>query len=76
MILSQQDKSKIQIIHCCDDHLLTLINDLLDLSKIEARHMEVNPTEFHFPAFLESVIEMCKVRAKLKGVSFVDVQNK
>ena len=51
-------------------HLLTLINDILDLSKIEARKMELAPTVLYLPALLQGVVEMCKVRASAKGIDF------
>ncbi|WP_413160523.1 ATP-binding protein [Capilliphycus salinus ALCB114379] len=69
--LPEVDGSKIEIIHQCGSHLLTLINDILDLSKIEARKMELNPSEFHFSAFLQGVVEMCRIKAELKGISFI-----
>ncbi len=61
----------IDIIYQCGSHLLTLINDILDLSKIEANKMELAPEDFHFPSFLEAVVEVCRIRAEQKGISFV-----
>ncbi len=69
--INQVDLNKIEIIHQCGSHLLTLINDILDLSKIEARKMELNQTEFYFPSFLKSVVEMCRIKAEFKGISFI-----
>lgn len=68
--LSAEDRSRIEVIHQCGSHLLTLINDILDLSKIEARKVELMPTDFHFPAFLQGVAEMCRIRAELKEIQF------
>lgn len=68
--LSQEDKNRVDIIYRCGSHLLTLINDVLDLSKIEAQRMELYPTEFHFPAFLQGVVEMCRIKAEFKQISF------
>ena len=68
--LTSDDQSRIEIIYNCGSHLLTLINDILDLSKIEAQKMELNPTDFHFLAFLQGVAEMCRIRAELKGIDF------
>ncbi len=64
------DQNKIEIIHQCGSHLLTLINDILDLSKIEAQKMELNRSEFHLSSFLQGVVEMCRIKAELKGISF------
>ncbi|MBD1909090.1 MULTISPECIES: PAS domain S-box protein [unclassified Leptolyngbya] len=68
--LNDEDRARIDVIHKCGSHLLTLINDILDLSKIEARKVELRPTDFHFPAFLQGVAEMCRIRAELKGIQF------
>ncbi|WP_373534012.1 PAS domain S-box protein [Microcoleus sp.] len=69
-ILKEEERSRIDIIYQCGSHLLTLINDILDLSKIEAQKVELQPTDFHFPAFLQGVAEMCRIRAELKGIDF------
>jgi predicted ATPase/signal transduction histidine kinase/CheY-like chemotaxis protein/tRNA A-37 threonylcarbamoyl transferase component Bud32 len=69
--LSEQQKSRIQVIHHCGEHLLTLINDVLDLSKIEARKMELYPREFHFAEFLQGIVEICKIKAEQKGIALI-----
>ncbi|MGL5192599.1 MAG: AAA family ATPase [Chroococcales cyanobacterium] len=69
--LSPAQKSGVKIIHKCGEHLLTLINDVLDLSKIEAGKMELQPNEFHLPEFLQSIADICRVRAESKGISLV-----
>lgn len=53
------------------EHLLTLLNDILDLSKIEAGRMELHFTEFHLPHFLQNIINMFRIRAEEKGLRFV-----
>ncbi|WP_017741881.1 PAS domain-containing protein [Scytonema hofmannii] len=68
--LNEEERSQIHVIYQCGSHLLTLINDILDLSKIEAQKVELMPTDFHFPAFLQGVAEMCRIRAELKGIQF------
>ncbi|URD51702.1 hybrid sensor histidine kinase/response regulator [Chroococcidiopsis sp. CCNUC1] len=69
--ITEQEHKGISIISQCGNHLLTLINEILDLSKIEARKMELYPIEFHFPAFLQGVVEICSVRAEQKKIAFV-----
>ncbi|MEG4293562.1 AAA family ATPase [Microcoleus sp. C2C3] len=69
--LTSQQNSGINIIHQCGEHLLTLINDVLDLSKIEAGKMELYLTEFHLSDFLQSIIEICQIRAQQKGISLI-----
>ncbi|BAU14530.1 integral membrane sensor hybrid histidine kinase [Leptolyngbya sp. NIES-3755] len=68
--LGDKEQKGVDIIYQCGSHLLTLINDVLDLSKIEARKMELHPKAFHFLSFLESVVEMCRIRAEQKEIAF------
>ncbi|NER47304.1 MAG: response regulator [Symploca sp. SIO1A3] len=68
--LTPQQKEGINTIHTCGNHLLTLINDILDLSKIEAQKMELYPHDFHFPHFLRVVTQMCQIRAQQKEIAF------
>lgn len=66
----EREQRGIQIIHQCGSHLLTLINDILDLSKIEARKLELVPQAIHLPSFLQGVVEICRIRAEQKGIEF------
>jgi signal transduction histidine kinase/FixJ family two-component response regulator len=66
--LSQKELHGITIIRQCGTHLLNLINDILDLSKIEARKLELYPIPFHFPSFLQSVVEITRIRAEEKEI--------
>lgn len=68
---TQKQRDGVNIIHQCGTHLLGLINDVLDLSKIEARKLELVPKPLHLPSLLQSVVEMCKVRAEAKGLDFI-----
>lgn len=67
---THQQKHGVQIIHQCGSHLLTLINDILDISKIEVNKLEIYPHDFHFLIFLETISEICQVRAQEKGILF------
>lgn len=58
------------VIYQCGSHLLTLINDILDLSKLEVQKMELYPQDFHLANFLSSTVDMCRVKAGQKGVEF------
>ncbi len=60
----------INVIKQCGHHLLNLIADILDLSKIEAKKMELVESDFHFTSFLQGVVEICAVRAEQKGLTF------
>ncbi|MBD2534850.1 response regulator [Nostoc flagelliforme FACHB-838] len=69
--LTEKERKGLNIIHQCSSHLLTLINDILDLSKIEAQKLELHPTQFHFPSFLQVVCEICQIKAEQKNIEFV-----
>jgi len=69
--ITDQQKNGLNIIHQCGEHLLNLINDVLDISKIEARKMELYAKNFHFPEFLEAIAEICRIRAEQKGIELI-----
>jgi signal transduction histidine kinase/DNA-binding NarL/FixJ family response regulator len=58
------------VIHQCGSHLLTLINDILDLSKLEVQKMELYPEDFHLANFLASTVDICRIKAEQKSVEF------
>jgi PAS domain S-box-containing protein len=54
-------------VHRAGDHLLTLINDILDLSKIEAGRMELNPESFEVSDVLADVMSTAQLLADSNG---------
>ena len=68
--LNTKQQQGLDIIQQCGEHLLTLLNDILDLSKIEARKMELCLNDFQFSHFLEGIIEIVRIRAEQKNLSF------
>ncbi len=68
--LNEKEMNGAGIIYKCGNHLLTLINDILDISKIEARGMELYPNHIDFHGFLQGVCEICQIRAEEKGLDF------
>ncbi|MDZ8187517.1 MAG: ATP-binding protein [Nostoc sp. ChiSLP02] len=69
-VLPEREQYHVNIIEQCGSHLLTLINDILDLSKIEARKLELHPHDVHFPSFIQGIVEICQIRAEQKGILF------
>ncbi|WP_232224219.1 ATP-binding protein [Mastigocladopsis repens] len=69
-ITSSKQHDGLSIIYQCGSHLLTLINDVLDISKIEAQKLELYPTDFHFENFLMEVQEICRIKAEQKEIGF------
>lgn len=65
-----KQKDGLNIIQQCGSHLLTLINDVLDISKIEAGKLELNTTDFQFEKFLLGVQEICRLKAEQKEITF------
>jgi PAS domain S-box-containing protein len=68
--LTPNQQHGLEIIERSGEHLLTLLNDILDLSKIEAQKMEISLSDFQFPRFLDSIIEIVRIRAEQKNISF------
>lgn len=68
--LTEQQQEGISIIHRSGEYLLTLINDVLDLSKIEAGRIELYPTDFHFGYFIQSLSDLFRMRAQQKEIAF------
>jgi len=50
-------------------HLLSLINDILDLSKIEAGRMELEPSEFDLPSAIENTLILVRERAQRRAIT-------
>ncbi len=69
--LPKEHHEYIDIIYRNGDYLLTLINDILDLSKIEAEKIELYPTDFHLGQFLAEIVELFQMRTQQKEIAFV-----
>ena len=69
--LTRQQQEGVDIIHQSGEHLLMLINDILDISKIEARKLELFPGELFLPHFLEGVVGLMQMRTRQKGLQFI-----
>lgn len=69
--LSERAAKAVRIIDESGQHLLRLINDILDLARIDAGKLELSSSEINLQAFLEIVCDTIRVRADDKGLQFV-----
>lgn len=69
--ISGKQLDGINIIYRSGEYLLTLINDVLDLSKIEAGKIEIFLAPFNFHEFLQGVTDLFTMRARQKSIEFV-----
>ncbi|MBS1830449.1 MAG: response regulator [Acidobacteria bacterium] len=68
--LSGGAKANLDIINRSGEHLLTLINSVLDMSKIEAGRTELSPSTFSLSGLLDSLTGMFRLRAEAKALCF------
>ena len=69
--LDDQQRSRLMSIQQSGEHLFTLINDVLDLAKIEAGKLELLPAEIALPRFLRTIADIIRVKAEQKCLEFV-----
>jgi signal transduction histidine kinase/FixJ family two-component response regulator len=69
--LNSQQNQYLGTINRSGEHLLALINDILEMSKIEAGRTTLNPTTFDLPGLLEDLEMMFRVRTDAKKLSFL-----
>ena len=68
-LTADQQESLINV-EQCGEHLLTLINDVLDLAKIEASKMELSPTDVNLPQTIKNIADLFQMRSGQKGIAF------
>jgi len=69
--LSPEQNKYVQIFRRAGDNLLHLVNDILDLSKVEASQLELERTRFSLHDLLGKVTEMVAARASEKGLALI-----
>ena len=67
--LNDKQDEYLKDIYASGQHLLSLINDILDLSKIEAGRMELVPALFHLPSALDNAVTLVRERAARHGIA-------
>jgi len=68
--LSDAQRQQLDMMRNSGEHLLTLINDILDVSKIEANKMDVEYAVFDLPALIAQVFNLTKLQAEEKELQF------
>jgi len=66
--LNEKQDEYLKDIYSSGQHLLSLINDILDLSKIEAGRMELEVTDFDLPSALDNALILVRERASRRGI--------
>jgi CheY-like chemotaxis protein len=69
--LTDEQRHGLGVIRRSGDHLLNLINDVLDLSRVEAGRVELHPTDFNLSAFINEMADLLKPRARKKKLFFL-----
>ena len=67
--LNAKQEEYLQDIYASGQHLLSLINDILDLSKIEAGRMELELADFDLPTAIENALILVRERAGRRGIA-------
>jgi signal transduction histidine kinase/ActR/RegA family two-component response regulator len=68
--LVKADAAALEIIYQSGEHLLSLINDVLDLTKIEAGKAELRPAELHLPVCLQGIAQIIRYQVQSKQLDF------
>ena len=68
--LNNRHRHAVETIHRSGDHLLNLINDVLDISKIEAGRMELAPEDFDLAELVKGLSVMFELQCREKGLSW------
>ncbi len=66
--MNEDGKEYVKAINTSGENLLNIVNDILDLSKIEAGMMRIESTIFNLPSLISSIEEMMKNKAKEKDI--------
>jgi PAS domain S-box-containing protein len=73
--MQTEQKDYAEAIASSADNLLVIINDILDLSKVEAGRLDLDITTFHLPSLLRGVEANLEFLARKKGVAFQNIMS-
>jgi len=69
--LSQEQREYARMVSASGEHLLRLINDILDISKIEAEKIVLEHIEFNLESLLEEIIDIVSIKALSKRIDLI-----
>jgi PAS domain S-box-containing protein len=70
--LTSEQQQYVQVFQSAGENLLNIINDIIDISKVEAGYVHLETIDFDLNEIIESVCEVMAVRAHEKGLELVD----
>jgi signal transduction histidine kinase len=69
--ISEQQQETLNIINSSGEHLLDLINDVLDMAKVEAGHISVESAPLDLGKMMRDIIDLMRVRTEEKGLQLL-----
>ncbi|MGD0359689.1 MAG: PAS domain S-box protein [Bryobacteraceae bacterium] len=73
--ISPETKENLRIVNRSGEHLLALINDVLEMSKIESGRLQLDLAEFELPSLLGDLAAMFQLRSAAKGIDLTVLQD-
>ncbi|WP_045224354.1 hybrid sensor histidine kinase/response regulator [Methyloterricola oryzae] len=73
--LAEKHREYVNIVHQSGEHLLALIDDMLDIARIESRNLQLRPQPFELPLLINQLSSFSQLEAEKRGLAFrLDVQ--
>ncbi|EKT4483056.1 response regulator [Pseudomonas putida] len=69
--LSVKQRDYVQTIHSAGNELLTLINEILDISKLESRQIELDDVQFDLNALIEDCLNIFRAKAEQQNIELI-----
>jgi len=69
--LTPEQQQYVQVFQSAGENLLTIINDIIDISKVEAGHVQLETIDFDLTDIIEKICDVMAVRAHEKGLELV-----
>lgn len=71
--INQEQRTQLEMMRNAGHHLHTLVNDVLDLAKVEAGHLGLSAQEFDWPALVQSAAESLRAEIEAAGIDYTVV---